>query len=160
MRAYHSRAPLAESKLAPVSTNSSSELQMTSLVDMMVILVVFLLMSFSADDQIIIPTDGIRLPSSSSSTLPEPGIVLQVGLDTINIEGHLIAYSPSISKPTHEELAPLVSALSTAASSQATNRVLIQADRQIQYTRLSHVLQACADAGLSNVSLVVLGGGR
>lgn len=158
MRANHSSSILPQRKLTPVAGESPPQLEMTSLVDMMVILVVFLLMSFSADDQIVTPAAGLKLPSSASKSSVPHGLMVQVGLDKVMIAGRNILPSKALSNLDSDGLIPLIEALKAAVVESTQEKILVQADRRVPYSSLSQVLRACADAGLSDVSLVVLGG--
>ena len=90
MRANHSSSILSQGMSAPVASESPPKLEMTSLVDMMVILVVFLLMSFSADEQIATSAAGLQLPASSSNSSVPRGLVVEVGLDNVIVDGRNI----------------------------------------------------------------------
>lgn len=158
MRANHSSSILPLSKLTPVADEPSPRLEMTSLVDMMVILVVFLLMSFSADDQIVTPTAGLNLPSSTSKLSVPQGLMVEVGLDNVLVAGRKIMPLRALSNIDSAGLVPLTRALKSAVVEGTQEKILVQADRRVPYSSLSQVLRACADAGLSDVSLVVLGG--
>ncbi len=158
MRANHSRSILPMGKLNPEATQISPELEMTSLVDMMVILVVFLLMSFSADEQIVAPSEGLQLPKSTSQVSVSPGVMVEVGLEQIIIDGRSIVPLSALSTGESNEMALLRKALSVVGESEKTQSLLIQADRRVEFSHLSVILQECSNAGLNNLSLVVLGG--
>ena len=159
MRANHSRSVLLQGKSAAVAGEPAPKLEMTSLVDMMAILVVFLLMSFSADDQMITPAAGLQLPSSNSDSPAGQGLVVEVGFEEVLVDGRNIMPSKALSSLDSAGMDSLTKALKAAVGESIQEKILIQADRRVQYNSLSQVLRACADAGLSNVSLVVLGGG-
>ncbi|MCP4290670.1 MAG: biopolymer transporter ExbD [bacterium] len=158
MRLNHSSTIPGLGKLAPSTGKSAAKLEMTSLVDMMVILVVFLLMSFSADDQIVTSATGIKLPSSSSKSTVSSGLVVEVGLDHVVVDGRSIMSSKALSGVDPTELVLLTNALKEGIGGSNQQNILVQADRRVKYDNLSQVLRACAEAGLSDVSLVVLGG--
>jgi len=67
-------------------TPSSFKIQITSMVDMFVILLVFLLKTYSTSPVNITPKDGLRLPESSSPTDPIDVVKLVVSTDGVFVE--------------------------------------------------------------------------
>jgi len=158
MRANHSSSILPQSKSISAASEPAPRLEMTSLVDMMVILVVFLLMSFSADNQIATASEGLQLPASSSKSSIPQGLIVEVSLDHVMVAGRNVLPSETLADIDQAGLLPLISALKEATKDNAHEKILVQSDRRVQYSSLSQVLRACAEAGLVDVSLVVLGG--
>jgi biopolymer transport protein ExbD len=132
-------------------------LQLTSLVDMMVILVVFLLQSFSAEGQLMTPASGLELPASSSQTPVRSGLVIEIGPEWIQVAGLPVLTTSSLDDPGQTEV--LDRALNRVFAASGLVPVLVQADRRLDYGQLSRVLASCAGAGWKDVSLVVLEGG-
>ena len=120
--------------------------QLTSLVDMMVILVVFLLHSFSADGQLVEPAAGIELPASSVETPVPPAVQVVVGRDRILVEGRDVATATS---------PDLAAAVTTALPRDTTAPCAVQVDRAVPYRVLAAVLAGCSGAGFADVRLVV-----
>ncbi len=146
----------------PLSATSTDEqpaqLQLTSLVDMMVILVVFLLQSFSAEGQLIAPAAGLELPASQSGETVPLGLVVEVGPQRIVVGGRDVLPTAALASADTMGLAVLTAALAAISTENEQPQVLVQADRHLAYTDLSQVMRACAQAGWSDVSLVVLQG--
>src|SRR5580658_4491129 len=67
-------------------TPSSFKIQITSMVDMFVILLVFLLKTYSTSPVNITPKEGLRLPESASLTDPVDVVKLVVSRDGIFVE--------------------------------------------------------------------------
>ncbi len=67
-------------------TPSSFKIQITSMVDMFVILLVFLLKTYSTSPVNITPKEGLRLPESSASTDPVDVVKLIVAEDGVFVE--------------------------------------------------------------------------
>ncbi len=123
----------------------------------MVILVVFLLKSFAVEGQLVEPAAGLTLPSSTIQTPVSAGVVVEVGPRVVRVAGRDIVPTTALAAADTTTGAALKAALSLAmASSPEQASVLIQADREVDYRHLSQVLRACAAAGWSDVSLVVL----
>lgn len=134
---------------------STFRLQITSMVDMFVILLVFLLKSFSTTE--LQPDLKIEtaLPSSNvvRAAAPTDRLILKleeasatIGEKKVNLE----AKTKRVSDPNF--LPELYSAL----TKQKQGPLLIQADRKLNYQELQKVLYTCAVAGFTDVSLAVL----
>lgn len=136
-----------------------ARLQLTSLVDMMVILVVFLLMSFSVEGQLITPAEGLELSPSTSDQPVVAGLVIEVGPQEVRLAGRTVQPTASLAIDNAEALKPLLDALSAMELPVASTPVLLQVDRRVPYSSLSKVLGTCSGAGWANLSLVVLGAG-
>jgi biopolymer transport protein ExbD len=130
---------------APAHTGTERP-QLTSLVDMMVILVVFLLHSFSAEDQFLVPAPGIDLPRSSEQGAAPAGLPLVVGPAGIRLAEQAFSLADS---------AALKSALVRARESAQELPVAVQVDRGVPFRVLGTVLACCAEAGWPEVQLVV-----
>ena len=133
-----------------------ARLQLTSLVDMMVILVVFLLKSFSVEGQLVTPAAGLELPTSTSQTHLEAGLMVEVSSQLVRIDGRDVLSTADLTNGSEAATAKLVAALGGAQSEPKATPVLVQADRGLDYNHLSRVLRACAAAGWTDVTLVVL----
>lgn len=156
MRALSTRSLLpAGPALAPAG-GPVARLQLTSLVDMMVILVVFLLQSFSVEGQLVTPAADLELaPSRSRNPLAE-GLVVEVGLHRIVVAGREVGPTADLTGDGPDAPANLDRARAAAPTVRSEGPVLVQADRRLEYRQLSRVLAACARAGWRDVSLVVL----
>jgi biopolymer transport protein ExbD len=137
------------------AAGSPARLQLTSLVDMMVILVVFLLKSFAVEGQLVEPAANVDLPLSTVRAAAPVGVVVAVGTRLVQVAGQDVATTASLADTASTGSTALLAAL-RAASGAADAPVLIQADRAVAYHHLSRVLRACAVAGWQDVSLVVL----
>ncbi len=156
MRAVLSRTRLSGGLYGPAAASSPARLQLTSLVDMMVILVVFLLKSFSVEGQLVTPAVGLELPTSSSRTALRTGLVVEVGPAMVRVDGRDIMPTKELTEAEVGDETRLTVALAAAAPGTASGPVLVQSDHRIDYRHLSRVLGACSQAGWSDVTLVVL----
>ncbi len=144
---------LIKSKVVSVAP---ARLQLTSLVDMMVILVVFLLKSFSVEGQLVTPAAGLELPTSTSQTHLEAGLMIEVGSERVRIDGREILPTADLTNGDDLVEAKLLAALGGAQTRPKGTPVLVQADRGLDYDHLSRILRACSAAGWTDVTLVVL----
>jgi len=157
MRALQARSLLAGRRPGSAAGDQPAQLQLTSLVDMMVILVVFLLHSFSVEGELIAPAAGLDLPDSASDTPVPVGLVVEVGARQVRVAGRDILPTVALADADTTSLIVLTAALTKAAAAADHGRILVQADRRVDFRNLSQVLRACSRAGWSDVSLVVLG---
>jgi biopolymer transport protein ExbD len=156
MRAIHARSIGTGGLSGTAAGKSPARLQLTSLVDMMVILVVFLLKSFSVEGQLVAPAAGLELPESSSRTPVAAGLVIEVGPQSVRVGGREIMATSDLVDVDNITPPELTGALAAQGQSAEQAPVLVQADQRIDYHHLSQVLRACAAAGWTDVTLVVL----
>ncbi len=143
------------------------KIQLTSLVDIMTILLVFLLKSFSSEGEIVTMSEGLLLPPSTAQKKPELALKISVSNNNVMIEGKKII---SITDMMNNEEV-LVPALEAQLSErrQQTERiaknsttvtfkgdVMIEADKKIPYKVLQKIMYTCGQTGYSNFSLLVI----
>jgi biopolymer transport protein ExbD len=134
--------------------------QLTSLIDVMTFLLVFLIKSFSVQGDVITPSDNLQLPLSSTNKPPKPLASIEITKTNIMAEGKVL--SPlSATDPADPLLIPGVfqwmSLLRARFSQAPTSReVLIQADREIEYAYLKRVMYSCSKAGFSDFTILAI----
>jgi biopolymer transport protein ExbD len=155
-------------------TPSSFKIQITSMVDMFVILLVFLLKTYSTSPVNITPKDGMRLPESSSLTDPVDVVKLMVSEDGVFVEDKKVMeldkgrIPASMVDPKdasflralydaldeHAKLAKGISAVND--SFEFDGKILMQADRALTYDVLQKVMYTSMMAGYADVKLAVV----
>lgn len=156
-------------------TPSSFKIQITSMVDMFVILLVFLLKTYSTSPVNITPKDGLRLPESSSLVDPVDVVKLVVSRDGVFVEDKKVielnqgrlpasaidANDSSFLRSLFDELdarAKLAKGISQVNDSfEFDGKVLMQADRELSYDVLQKVMYTSMMAGYADVKLAVVG---
>lgn len=154
-------------------SSGSFKIQITSMVDMFVILLVFLLKSYSTSPVNITPRDGLRIPESNSTTDPVDVVKLIVAADGVFVEDKKVVdldhgrvpasqvdkNDPSFIRPLYEALdqhAKLAKSISTVNDSfEFDGKVLMQADRELPYEILQKVMYTSMMAGYADVKLAV-----
>jgi biopolymer transport protein ExbD len=142
-------------------------LNITSMLDMFTILIIFLLKSYSAEGIILtIPAD-LHLPHSTTQSAPEPGLVVEVSKNVLVVDGKILdvdlkeirdserliidsLYDHLITKARQYEE---ISALNPNAG--FTGRLILEGDREIPFRLLKKILYTCGQAGFINQSLAV-----
>lgn len=153
---------------------STFKIQITSMVDMFVILLVFLLKSYSTSPVIITPSDGMTLPASTATKDPVDSLKLMVSKSGVFVEDKKIIdlkdgvidvkdVDPSDTqfiRTLYTELDTQASKTRTIASKNETiefdGKVLMQADRGLNYETLRKVMYTAMMAGYSDVKIAVL----
>src|SRR5687767_12017597 len=78
--------------------NATGELLMTPLIDMFVILVVFLIMNFSASGELVNISKDINLPKARTTSQLERAPIIAISSNSISIEGFKVGESEDILK--------------------------------------------------------------
>jgi biopolymer transport protein ExbD len=143
---------------------------MTSMMDILTVLLLFLLKSFVVDGEVVTPVPGVDLPKSTSEASPQSAVVIAIFKDNIMVDSELVA---SVShEVAHSDL--LIPALADRLKKARKHslqiarqrgekpddfqgRISIQGDRAIQFEILQRVMYTCNASGYENISLAVLG---
>jgi len=129
---------------------------LTSLVDMMVILLVFLLKSFSVEGQLVTPAADLQLPSSTCDVTAELALGVEVSTTGINLDGVPVAMLPDVAAAGMSLVIPeLESALRDARTPGTVGRANVQCDHRVDFAVLKRVLATCSAAGYDDLSLLV-----
>ncbi len=133
--------------------------QLTSLIDVMTILLVFLLKSFSVDGNLIQVSPNINLPESTSDKKPVATLNIEVNMDEIAVDGKTVVPMSDIENAGSMMIAPLHRALKhTAAASRFLadgGKVVIQCDSAMDFRVLKKVMYTCGKAKFTHFSLLV-----
>lgn len=142
-------------------------LNITSMLDMFTILIIFLLKSYSAEGIILtIPAD-LHLPYSTTQTSPEPGLVVEVSPNALMVDGRMLELDlEAIRQSDRLLIDPLYEHLMVKArqyeeiseinpNAGFTGRLVLEGDREIPFSLLKKILYTCGQAGFINQSLAV-----
>ncbi|MEK2644983.1 ExbD/TolR family protein [Bdellovibrio sp. BCCA] len=154
-----------------VNHNSTFTLNITSMTDMFVLLLVFLLQSYSTSEVQINPVNGLRLPSSASLVNPTEAVKISLSQDELKIDETKIAdvknadFLPqdledkdtNFIKPLFQELDKLAKSSSDKAHIKE-GRILLQADKELPYATLRKVMYTASMAGFPQLKLVTMVG--
>ena len=153
---------------------STFGLQVTSMVDMFTIILVFLLKSYSTSAVQITPQEGLKLPTSTSNTEPVEALKLVVSQEGVFVKDEQILVFKK-GKPDQADLdsndskflRPLYEALNKEAENskkiadlndavEFDGRVVVQADHKLPYSVLKKVMYTSMLAGYADVKMAVL----
>ena len=146
--------------------NEFAKPQMTSLVDVLTVLVFFLLKNFSTEGDIMTPSKNLELPESSAKAKPEIGLVIAISQKHIMLEGAPVALVSEEQERSGTEIPGLAQALEEKRKQTESiaeydknvsfdGKLSIQGDRNIPYWLLQKVLATCGENGYSSFALAV-----
>lgn len=147
------------------------DLDITSLLDILVVILIFLLKSYSTSNVIINVPEEIKLPKSASKTINEEGITLQVSANKIFVDDVKVADLKESSYLYDQgglRLIPLFNELvrkrentqnlnrSIEGASQFNGMVNLVMDKSVKYDFLRKLMFTCGEAGFVRFKFVVL----
>lgn len=150
------------------------KIQITSMVDMFVILLVFLLKTYSTSPVTISPKEGLRLPESNSPADPADVLKMVVSTDGVFVEDKKVlefknggiakedseANDPQFIRKLYDALderARLAKSISQVNDAfEFDGKILVQADRTLPYDLLKRVMYTSMMAGYSDVKFAVV----
>lgn len=148
--------------------DATVKLNITSMIDMFTLMVVFLLQNYSAQGQLVTPADGLTLPRSSVEKNATVALNVRIAQNSIMVENRLVIDERAYLKLMEQKdfmIAPLYELLSTYAEesrksadmfgTQFSGAISIQGDVEIPYNVLTRVMYTCGQAGYPNMNLVV-----
>lgn len=153
----------------------AAELDITSLLDIITILLVFLVASYDSSGIIFNVPKGVSLPRSETPNRNTMGVVVQVSPETIWVDDKVVLESKESNRTTYDQggrrITPLFDALvqkkelikqteMTAPNAKKFSGVVnLIVDKTIKYSYLKKLMYTCAEAGYVKYKLVVLGKG-
>ncbi len=141
------------------------EVQMTSMIDMFTILVVFLLMSYSADGQIVTLSDALTLPRSRSDNPVSLKLEIQINNQVVVVDGDPIVQVTPQLLATGNSIPELVTRLRDhmeytrrlqGTIDEEDMKINIQGDVAIPAILLQRVMSSCSEAGFATQNLEVI----
>ena len=154
-----------------ISNDDQMTLQITSMADIFMIVLVFLLKSFSTSMINVSPSAGVVLPLAHANGALAEALKLEISETAIQVEGKPVAKLEAFLFPKDaSERASSSGALNEALSSERKrqaliaeknsdvkldSKILIMASQQTPYATLKAVLASAAGNGFSDFKLVV-----
>ena len=157
----------AKAKLTHAGRKSVNEaLNLVAYIDMMTMLVIFLLMSFSATGEILFVQKNIVLPDATNWTDLERAPVIGVSKDVVTLDGAQVASAEELLKDSttgdfkiselHDKLVTLKNNYKLLHPGEDFNGIaIIQSDKNVEFKALKKVMYSVAVAGYQNVSFAV-----
>jgi len=159
----------APSRSKKHNTSPKGELNMNSMMDMMTIILLFLLKSFSTEGALVAPSKDLTLPTSIQSEKPKKELNVAISQDAIIVNDVPIIALASIDKD--EMLIPELNAklaeyaeqekhLELEVGKEFTNEVIIQGDAAIPFETLIKVMYTCSQTEFYKMRLLTVRKGQ
>lgn len=141
-------------------------LNLVAYIDMMTMLVIFLLMSFSATGEILFVQKNLVLPKAVNWTELERAPVIGVTSDVVTLDGVQVASGDDLNKDSatgdakltelHDRLVTLKNNYKILHPSEEFNGLaIVQADQSVEFKALKKVMYSATVAGYQNVNFAV-----
>jgi biopolymer transport protein ExbD len=151
----------------PRQAHVFTALNLTSLIDLFTILVLFLLFHLAGGSDVPPASDLLKLPESISETPPQPTVTVVVTTEDILVEGKLIGKTQEILdapelmindlKKELDQHAQRAKAMGEMVGTQVfEGKVAILGDRLIPFKLLEKVMFTCSQSEFPNIHLGVL----
>ncbi|RMI27452.1 MAG: biopolymer transporter ExbD [Calditrichaeota bacterium] len=147
------------------ATFKVEELNLTSMMDAMTIILLFLLKTYSATGAIISPSKDLRLPYSLSTEPPHKELTVSVTQQTIMVSDKPVMYVEDVD-PSAPLIGPLFAELREKATEAKqneiqygipfTNEVIIVADENIPFQLLYKVIYTCGSSEYNKLRLLTI----
>jgi biopolymer transport protein ExbD len=155
------------SKSKKHKTVEKGELNMNSMMDMMTIILLFLLKSYSVEGALIKQSENLRLPESMREEKPKKELNVAVSQNIILVNDEPLMPVSEIN-PDEYLIAPLAQKLMEYAEKEKeleievgkefTNRVIIQGDRKITFDVLFKIMYTCSKSDFYKMRLLTIQG--
>ncbi len=152
--------------------DEEAELNITSLMDIMTIILVFLLKSYSTEEITVTPSDDLSLPNSTASLKPELAVNVVITKASITVDGvELMPIVGNAVDPGQKRaliISPLFDRLKELADREKANaerpgyspftgRLLLQIDKDIPFSLVREVMVTAGQAQFGEFKFVVYG---
>jgi biopolymer transport protein ExbD len=145
-----------------------SGLILTSMIDILTVLLLFVLKSFVSGGEQSVPPPGVTLPNSTADRPAVSSLVVAIDHDAILVGGEKVISVAEVAAATDPLIRPLAERLEQARAQmddlarrhtekQETARlVTIQGDRQVEFRVLQRVMYTVNQSGFPDIALAVL----
>jgi biopolymer transport protein ExbD len=143
-------------------------LQITSMIDVFTILLVFLLKSYSTETHLVQIAEVIRLPASTAREAIQPAVAVAFNDQALYVDGELLVADVSpflvsdepLIEPLYQSLRDRAARTKEIAAQNPsvvfTGEIVLQGDREIPFRLLKKVIYTAGQAEYVNQSLAVL----
>lgn len=150
-----------------IKRQGEAGLIITSLIDIFVIVLVFLLRTISAEGNLMTSADNLVLPMSARAKSPtEVSLAIIGDQHHINVDGVPLVETDKVRKQDSLIVAPVLEVLTKKREEEkkaemlgiikeATGKVVVQFDKNMPYDIVTKVMATCGYAGYSNIKFAV-----
>lgn len=137
---------------AKLKRNISADLLLTALIDAFSILVIFLLMNFSSNGEVLFMTKNMELPKAHLAENLDRNPVIKIDEGKIYVEDKMV----TVNSITGELLELRKKYQEIRPNEPFPGIATIQADRRVKYDELNKVILAMNQAGYSDIKFAVV----
>ncbi|OGS37118.1 MAG: hypothetical protein A2293_12990 [Elusimicrobia bacterium RIFOXYB2_FULL_49_7] len=134
--------------------------QMTSLIDILTLLLVFLIQSYNAEGNLITVSSDLQLPLSASKEAPRTAAMVEITRDQVLADGRVLAsVADMVSSDSllNNNIYDYMMAKKKLISDTAQiPEVIIQCDKEHPFVVVKKVMFSCSKAGFSNFSILAV----
>lgn len=139
-------------------------LNLTSLMDVFTILVLFLLANSSSNEVLTTPKQ-IKLPDSVVEAKPRETIVIMVSPEAVLVQGEAVAETPELLEPGNDTIPAITESLGrlerkvigiSTKTVVESKEITILADKSIPFSVLKKIMSTCTHSGYGKISLAVI----
>ena len=146
----------------------SDDLNITSLMDAMTIILVFLLKNMDAEGNLLTQADNLQLPNSSSQkTVQEVMLSVVVDNNQILVDNTAVIETDLVAQQDSLFVQPMVEALKAkredekkaamaTGGAEGPGAVIVQLDKNISYDVMYKTMASCGFSGYGNVKFAVM----
>lgn len=145
------------------------ELPLVSLIDMFTILIIYLLMNFSADAEGFFSPKGVKLPLASNGTPLKSAPLLSLSSNQVILETERLPTMPAVNvtDDINGDLNQIVNALNNIKQQMSSNlkpeekfsgKINIQADENLNLDLVKKVMKLCVQNGWGAINFAVRSG--
>lgn len=133
-------------------------------IDFLMVLVVFLLMTFNASGELLAQQPNLTMPSAANVTMLEISPIIAINAQVVTLDGRRMADTATLGQsPQVERIEQLIQDLETLKRNWSIlhptqpfpGTVIVQADVAIDFRVIKKIMFSAAQAGYSNVSFAV-----
>ena len=155
-------------KKRSVKKQEEAGLIITSLIDVFVIVLVFLLNTISAEGNLLTSADNLVLPMSAHAQSPREVSLIILGTSTmISVDGVPVVKTDAVRKQDSLLIAPMLSILTKkheeekkaemlGVIKEASGKIVVQFDKNLPYDVVTKVMATCGYVGYNNIKFAVL----
>lgn len=150
-----------------IKRQEEAALIITSLIDVFVIVLVFLLRTISAEGNLLTSADNLVLPMSARAKSPtEVSLTIVGDQKNITVDDHVLASTPEVRKQDSLIVKPVLDVLLKKREEErkaevlgiikeATGKVVVQFDKNTPYDIVTKVMATAGYAGYNNIKFAV-----
>lgn len=143
-------------------SGDSAGMMLTSLMDIFIVLVLYLLVNQSTGVDLT-PPDNVKLPDSMVDTMPRESIVIALSPTEVMIQGKPVVPMATVVDSSEQEIPAIrqtIEGIKAEAEARGKNtgvdtEVTIVADRHVPYKVLKKVMLSSSNAGYGKISFAV-----